>query len=342
MEEEAFFIYDDDVEERNKVLNDILSELKRKPKLYDKKAKFLKYYVDSLIISAKQGQNVQEPLIKSDEQLISKIQEPIESKHEEFKVTKIERQEPSLIIRTTSGYSELEKIKQIEIPASKEADFSGFMQEKMQHLMAPPPKPVGNKMRYAMPPPPRPVGVYAAQPKVQRIQEKIEVKDNDIIFKVEEGKLSQINSRVLDGLKVVIDSQEKMQFFDDLFLRAIKKMNIKENEVEKEKIKEFLERDISGLGMIDALFKNLKVRGIYCYGLNIPVLIDHSELGNVKTDLIFIDSIELNRLIANIARLAGREMNENNPIVEGVLKSGERAQLTFGTDFLNAKFVILR
>lgn len=338
MENETFFLYNDDVEERNKFLNEILKELYKKPKPYYKKAKFLKYYVDALVIASKhneiiQKESVKDILVKTKEIEVKKIKIAKEFVKPQFKPVSIQKPiEPVNILRSYKEYKESGKVGKVEVPAFKEMDFSSFMQKKMRHLM---------------PPPPRPVGIYASKSstslKKEVPLEETQQKDTGYIFNVEEEKLNQLNNRVLDILKTAIDSSEKMQFFDDLFLRAIKKLNVKENEVDKLKIKSFLERDINGLGKIDALFRNLKVRGIYCYGLNIPVLIDHTELGNsIKTDVLFLDSVELNKLIVNIAKLAGKEINEDNPILDGVLASGERIQLTFGTDFLNAKFVVLK
>ena len=190
-----------------------------------------------------------------------------------------------------------------------------------------------------LPPPPKPV--IRIEPK-SVIEENIQLKNNEYVFIVNPEIIDEKSNKVLEMLETSIDSIEKMKSFNTILSKTAKNLNVKEREIDKEKIKTLLIKNMFGLGKIELLMEDPKIKGVYCDGLNLSVVIEHIDYGMIKTNLVFVDSLELNRLIKNIATYGDASISDANPAVRGIMKTGEKFNLTLGSSFLNAKFSIVR
>ena len=102
------------------------------------------------------------------------------------------------------------------------------------------------------------------------------------------------------------------------------------------------ESNLLGYGKIDPLIKDTQIKGIYCNGLNKPVIVDHMENGKIETNLIFKSSEELNDLIIMIAKRLGKTISKENPVLDASLPEGGRIQATLGNEFVDSKLAIIK
>ena len=83
---------------------------------------------------------------------------------------------------------------------------------------------------------------------------------------------------------------------------------------------------ISGYGIIDSLMQDDSVEEILINGFDKPVMIHHRELGKCKTNIIFNDPAELDKLIDKMIIYCG--FAGKKPIMDGILPDGPRVNFT--------------
>jgi hypothetical protein len=102
----------------------------------------------------------------------------------------------------------------------------------------------------------------------------------------------------------------------------------------------YLKRDLMGFRRIEALMDDEKVRGIYCEGLNKPVLVKFEDIPEkIETNIVFTDPTDLNVLLLKLAKATGNDISEENPIMNVVFQ-GFRIQGTMGVGGVSSKLII--
>ena len=99
-----------------------------------------------------------------------------------------------------------------------------------------------------------------------------------------------------------------------------------------EKYQYYITRDFLNFSKIDALMRDEYIEDISCDGTNIPVYVWHRKYESIPTNLIFKTDEELESFILKIAYLCGRHISIAQPLLDGSLPDGSRAQLTFGKE----------
>ncbi len=96
----------------------------------------------------------------------------------------------------------------------------------------------------------------------------------------------------------------------------------------------YVERDFIGLGKIEPLMQDPNLEDISCDGVQIPIFIYHrnSNIGSIRTNIIFENSEELDSFINKLAQRSGKTISVASPLVDASLPDGSRIQLTLGTD----------
>ncbi len=106
------------------------------------------------------------------------------------------------------------------------------------------------------------------------------------------------------------------------------------SENEKKILKYYMERDFTGLEIIEPLLRDPDIEDISCDGVNIPLFIFHrnSEIGSVPTNLMFNSTDQLDSFVIRLAQLCGKSISISQPLLDGTLPDGSRIQATLGTD----------
>jgi flagellar protein FlaI len=106
----------------------------------------------------------------------------------------------------------------------------------------------------------------------------------------------------------------------------------------------FLQRDLSGFGLLEPLMHDPALEDISCNGENLPVFIFHRVYGSLQTSLVFRKG-ELNQFVLKLAQKANKQISLSNPMVDAALPDGSRIQVTYsnvistnGSSFTIRKF----
>ena len=106
----------------------------------------------------------------------------------------------------------------------------------------------------------------------------------------------------------------------------------------------FLQRDLSGYGILDPLMHDPALEDISCNGEDLPVFVFHRTYGSLRTSVSFRKG-ELNQLVLKLAQKANKQISLSNPMVDASLPDGSRVQVTYsnvistnGSSFTIRKF----
>ena len=86
----------------------------------------------------------------------------------------------------------------------------------------------------------------------------------------------------------------------------------------------FLQRDLSGFGLLEPLMHDPALEDISCNGENLPVFIFHRTYGSLRTSVLFRKG-ELNQFVLKLAQKANKQISLSNPMVDAALPDGSRA-----------------
>jgi flagellar protein FlaI len=154
----------------------------------------------------------------------------------------------------------------------------------------------------------------------------------------EQEYLNVIKKTLISNLKVTLgtfkndDDARAFLRKEVLAIKANNKVlkNIDENTTEK--IFYHVARDLLGFGIIEPLLKDGSIEDISCDGVNIPIYIWHREYESIRTNLKFLDEIELNNFATKVAQRAGRHISVAQPLLDASLPDGSRINITFAKE----------
>jgi flagellar protein FlaI len=90
----------------------------------------------------------------------------------------------------------------------------------------------------------------------------------------------------------------------------------------------FLQRDLSGFGLLEPLMHDPALEDISCNGENLPVFVFHRTYGSLPTSVLFHQG-ELNQYVLKLAQKANKQISLSNPMVDASLPDGSRLQVTY-------------
>ena len=89
-------------------------------------------------------------------------------------------------------------------------------------------------------------------------------------------------------------------------------------------------REFIGYGKIDVMMNDEIVEDISCDGPGIPIFIYHNKYENIKSNVVFKDTEELNSYVIKLSQMCGKQISVYEPVVDGKLEDGSRLQTTLG------------
>lgn len=153
---------------------------------------------------------------------------------------------------------------------------------------------------------------------------------------VDEKWIGQIKDILWDELSVStreFKSKERSEkFLKNKVVEAAKKYKIKVDPHTLEKYQYYITRDFLNFSKIDALMRDELIEDISCDGVGSSLYIWHRKYESTPTNIIFRTREELDSFILKLAYLCGRHISIAQPLLDGTLPDGSRAQLTFGTE----------
>jgi flagellar protein FlaI len=151
-----------------------------------------------------------------------------------------------------------------------------------------------------------------------------------------EAHLREIKSLLMEELDVNlkdIESKEKAEdYLKQKIKSLVKKYRLKIPAEAVDKLTYYVIRDFIGYGKIDPLMKDHMIEDISADGVNIPIYVWHRLYESLPTNIMFMDTAELDSFIIRLAYLSGKNISIASPILDASLPDGSRIQLTYGRE----------
>jgi flagellar protein FlaI len=94
----------------------------------------------------------------------------------------------------------------------------------------------------------------------------------------------------------------------------------------------YVTRDFLGFGKVDGIMLDENIEDVSCDGINSPVFVWHRKYESIPSNVIYETHEELENFVFKLAYLCGRHISIAQPILDGTLPDGSRAQVTYGTE----------
>ncbi|MFH1455920.1 MAG: type II/IV secretion system ATPase subunit [archaeon] len=168
--------------------------------------------------------------------------------------------------------------------------------------------------------------------------------NKEIIYKVEEPELNELEKKQLniieEGLIELINisfiniSDEKtvIEYLEKNLKILLDELSIKTSIETFKKFMYYIWRDFIGMNEIEPLLRDYYIEDIECNGANSPIYIVHRKYQNIKTTLIYEDITHLIHFVEKLAQKCSKYVSYANPLLDGVLPSGERVNATYTED----------
>ena len=172
----------------------------------------------------------------------------------------------------------------------------------------------------------------------------VEDEKNDVKYSLLEPTLTQLDIKLLAELKNILwdelsintksfkDGQDAQDFLKYKILDTAIKYRINVDANTLGKYQYYIARDFLGFGKIDGIMRDENIEDVSCDGTNSPVFVWHRKYESIPSNVKFETHEELENFVFKLAYLCGRHISIAQPILDGTLNDGSRAQVTYGTE----------
>jgi flagellar protein FlaI len=172
----------------------------------------------------------------------------------------------------------------------------------------------------------------------------VEEENNDLKYAVleptlkpeDEAWINEIKGILWDelliGSKEFKDKTESEKFLEEKIEQTVAKYKIEIDPYTLTKYQYYISRDFLNFGKIDGLMRDENIEDISCDGTNIPVFVWHRKYESIPSNIIFQTDEELENFVFKLAYMCGRHISIAQPLLDGTLPDGSRAQVTYGTE----------
>ncbi len=166
----------------------------------------------------------------------------------------------------------------------------------------------------------------------------------EVIYKIQEPELDENERTVLnlieEGIKELInislvnikDQNVVIEYLEKSARILLTELRIRISVDSFIKIMYYIYRDFIGLNDLEPLMRDPFIEDIECNGIGTPIYIVHRKLRNLKTNLTFTSIPYLANLVEKIAQRCGKYVSYANPLLDGSLPDGSRANATYTQD----------
>ena len=172
----------------------------------------------------------------------------------------------------------------------------------------------------------------------------VEDEKKEVKYSVLEPTLTELDNRWINEIKGILWDElsvntkgfkDKDEAEDFLKLKVLEtairyKIDLDTNTLGKYQY--FIVRDFLGFGKIDGIMRDENIEDVSCDGTNSPVFVWHRKYESIPSNVIFTTHEELENFVFKLAYLCGRHISIAQPILDGTLPDGSRAQVTYGTE----------
>lgn len=107
---------------------------------------------------------------------------------------------------------------------------------------------------------------------------------------------------------------------------------IKLTGIVREKLLYNIEKEFIGDGLIDPIMHDKYIEDISCDGVRTTLFVYHTSYENIKTNLMYEISDELDSFVTKLAQRAGKYISIADPMLDATMSDGSRIQMTLGRE----------
>jgi flagellar protein FlaI len=169
---------------------------------------------------------------------------------------------------------------------------------------------------------------------------KYDNKANEYLYEVIEPKLSPDERDVLELLKQTLVASvehmtetvlaEKEKYLRRMVEQLMAQLGISLNPASKEKVMYYVARDFIGYSVINVMMIDPNVEDCSCDGVGVPLYIYHRKYGSIRSNLNFMDEVELDGFVVWLAQKCGKHISVASPLLDATIPDGSRLQATLG------------
>jgi flagellar protein FlaI len=172
----------------------------------------------------------------------------------------------------------------------------------------------------------------------------VEDAKGDLRYSVLEPTISPVDELWIKELKGILwdelfintkdfkEKEDAEEFLKQKITATAKKYKINIDENTLAKYQYFISRDFLHFGKIDGIMRDENIEDASCDGVGSPVFVWHRKYESIPSNISFATAEELENFIFRIAYLCGRHISIAQPLLDGTLPDGSRAQVTYGTE----------
>jgi archaeal flagellar protein FlaI len=172
----------------------------------------------------------------------------------------------------------------------------------------------------------------------------VEDEKNELKYSLLEPTLTELDKQLLNEIKSILWDELSINtksFENGQVAEEFLKLKILETAIKYQidvdgntlgKYQYYIARDFLGFGKIDGIMRDENIEDVSCDGVNSPVFVWHRKYESIPSNISFETSQELENFVFKLAYLCGRHISIAQPILDGTLTDGSRAQVTYGTE----------
>ena len=172
----------------------------------------------------------------------------------------------------------------------------------------------------------------------------VEDEKKEVKYSLLEPTITELDKQLLTELKNILwdelsintkafkNEGEAEDFLKYKILETAIKYRINVDANTMGKYQYYIARDFLGFGKIDGIMRDENIEDVSCDGINSPVFVWHRKYESIPSNVIFETHQELENFVFKLAYLCGRHISIAQPILDGTLSDGSRAQVTYGTE----------
>jgi flagellar protein FlaI len=157
-----------------------------------------------------------------------------------------------------------------------------------------------------------------------------------------------VKEKAIDEIKIdpdkIQDLAERRRVFTHEVLQIIQRekkgVNLPPERLKR--LSEVIVRDMIGYGPLDMMLADDMLEDIMVTGTNKPVYVYHRKHGMCSTEVNFEDEDSIKRIIDKIARVIGRRIDQQTPLLDARLPDGSRVNATIPPVSLEGPTISIR
>ena len=169
-------------------------------------------------------------------------------------------------------------------------------------------------------------------------------KSYELAYEIEEPTLTreekEYKEQIISTMREMINfdvvlqknTETLMEYIDKRFKLLAIELGIQLSYESYRKIYYYLCRDFVGFNEVEPLLRDYFVEDIECNGIGSPIYLVHRFYRNIKTNVIFKDSQQLESFVEKLAQRCGKYISYSKPILDGSLPDGSRVNATYTKD----------